>query len=132
MNRSGYSDATEAEARAWNKHVLGSMRACDGEKFLKDLRDALDALPEKILIAESLVAINGARCALGCAIAARGIDAGIIQTDIQSVAWVLNIGIPLAREIVYRNDEHLRDNPSPEARWAYMREWVEQQLVAEH
>jgi hypothetical protein len=94
------------------------------------MRDALDAMPEKRLIARELES-NGEVCALGAVGRARGIDmAGIDPEDSERVAATFDIAEPLAREIAYENDEDYRQ-PTPEERWQYMRAWVERRIKKE-
>ena len=106
---------------------------------MTDLLAALDAMPEKALIAEDLETPNGEVCALGALGKARGIDmAKIDPEDPEQVAAAFDIAECMAAEIVYMNDEHCDfkyvDNQrvqfTPMERWQYMRDWAAKQICA--
>ena len=107
MSRSGYSDDFEDNWAqiCWRGAVASSIRGKRGQALLVELRDALDAMPVKELISNKFV-VEGSFCALGVVGMARGIDLrGIDPEDADEVARQFNIAKPLAREIVYMNDE---------------------------
>lgn len=92
---------------------------------------ALDALPEKKLIAGELEVQSGAVCAIGAIGRARGIDMdGLDPEDPETVAGVFGIAPAMAKEIVSINDDDLSwdSNEQPEARFARMRAWVERHI----
>jgi len=132
MSRSGYSEDVDdywALIR-YRGAVLSSIRGKRGQAFLCELLAALDAMPDKALISETLEEGEGV-CALGAVCRSRGIDTGTIdpgESDEQAgqLAKLLGIAPALAREIVYVNDE---DGPGederPSRRWARMRAWVD-------
>jgi hypothetical protein len=92
------------------------------------MRDALDAMPEKRLIAKELER-DGEVCALGAVGRAREIDMqNIDPEDPERVAAVFDIAEVLAREIAYENDESWNAT-TPEDRWKYMRAWVERKIT---
>jgi hypothetical protein len=133
MSRHGYSDDLGDEdplqLGRWRGRVASAIRGRRGQQLLRDLRDALDAMPEKRLIAEQLEA-DGEVCALGAVGRARGIEmSGIDPEDSERVAAAFDIAEPLAREITYENDENY--NMTPEGRWKYMRSWVERRIKPE-
>ena len=75
MSRSGYSEDCENwDLVRWRGAVQSAIRGARGQKFLRELVAALDALPEKKLIAHELKDENGAVCALGSVAVARGLD----------------------------------------------------------
>jgi hypothetical protein len=79
MSRSGYTECSEDhEARwqqiRWRGAVHAAIFGKRGQAFLKELLAALDALPEKKLIAHQLVDLSGNVCALGAVAKARGLD----------------------------------------------------------
>jgi hypothetical protein len=142
MSRSGYCDDIEDNWRhiCWRGAVASAIRGKRGQGMLIELRDALDAMPNKRLVADNLQS-DGDFCALGVLGAKRGID----MTDIdpgcaETVASVFGIADAMAREIVYENDEWGGDfqmqadgsyqyvKESPEHRWARMRNWVESNI----
>ena len=77
-------------------------------------------MPEKRLITGDLEA-EGQVCTIGALGRARGVDmAKLDPEDSVSVAASFNIAEPLAREIVFLNDE-CGWNETPEQRWTRMR-----------
>jgi hypothetical protein len=132
MSRHGYVDDYEDETspNLWMGAVARAIRGRRGQAFLKELRDALDAMPEKRLISESLVDEYGARCALGAVAAYRGMDVERVDPeDAEQVAKVFGISTALAREITYENDECWGEG---DERWTYMRRWVERKIISEN
>jgi hypothetical protein len=127
MSRSGYScDYDNWAAICWRGAVKSSIRGKRGQSFLKELLSALDAMPEKSLIAEELE-VSGEVCALGSIGKARGIDMSKIDPeDHYQVAGAFGIAEALAREIMYENDEH---GHTPESRWRHVHDWVSKQIV---
>ena len=74
--------------------------------MLRELVQALDALPEKRLAAGSLVTAEGEYCTLGALGRARGMDmAPIDPEDREAVAKAFGVAEALAAEIMYLNDE---------------------------
>lgn len=130
MSRSGYNDDCDGWALIrWRGQVASAIRGARGQRLLRELADALDAMPEKKLIANDLEA-NGCYCALGVAGKARGIDlAKLDPEDARGVGEAFDIAVPLAREIVFENDEGGWYDETPERRWQRMREWVRQHLT---
>lgn len=128
MSRSDYScDGDTWDLIRWRGQVASSIRGKRGQKLLKELAEALDAMPEKKLIADSLKA-DGGYCALGVVGEKRGIKLNTLDPEeYESVAEAFDIAAPLAREIVFVNDEECKHR-TPEQRWKYMRNWVEEQI----
>lgn len=130
MSRSGYSDDyddTDYPLALYRGAVASSMRGKRGQSLLRELAEAMDAMPVKRLITHDLVKDSDA-CALGVVSNARGLDVTNLDPyDIESVAGKFNIAECLAREIVYINDEHWKPE-TPEERWQRMRKWVEHKL----
>lgn len=134
MSRSGYSDDCDGWSLIrWRGAVLSATRGARGQALLRDLLAALDAMPIKSLVADSLVTADGEFCALGALGAARGIDMSKLDPeDRESVAAAFGIAPALAAEIMFENDEDFwrpatNDN---ERRWLRMREWVASQITA--
>lgn len=127
MSRSGYSDDCDGWALIrWRGAVSSALRGHRGQAFLKELLHALDAMPQKRLIADDLEA-GGEVCALGCIGHSRGIDmANIDPYDSETVASTFGIASAMAREIMYQNDDWTHE--APEQRWHRMRAWVEGQI----
>ena len=126
MNRSGYGACDEDLADEWFCDVVNAIASPEGQAFLRELADALDALPEKVLIANKLIDKEGDCCAVGAVCKARGIDATHMDSDADSVAERLGAPLPLVAEIIDRNDGYHRD--TPETRWQRMRKWVEKRI----
>lgn len=132
MSRSGYSDDYDEQfpnaGALYQASVDNALVGKRGQKFLHDLVAALDALPEKRLIAEDLIR-EGAVCAIGAVGLARGIDmTGINPENAEKVGKLFGIAPRMAREIVFQNDERgwfdYSDNETPEERWVRMRIWA--------
>jgi hypothetical protein len=154
MSRSGYTDDCDDDLAA-GRYIAALKSAKNGKRgqaFFRELLAALDAMPEKALIANELEA-DGEFCALGVLGHARGIDMSQLDPeDPDTIAKVFGIATSLAREVVYHNDEHFEDHewievagpprqpwqravevymPKPKAaerRWRYMRDWVAKQI----
>jgi len=115
----------------WRGRVTSSMRGKRGQQLFKDLIEALDAMPEKKLIAEKLQADEGV-CALGCVGVKRGMDlSNIDPEDYEQVSKKFNIASPLAREVAWVNDECGPYKETPENRWQRIRAWAEHCLKKE-
>lgn len=132
MGRSGYSDDcddTWALIR-WRGAVKSAIRGRPGQAFLRELKAALEAMPDKRLIANSFTEA-GSYCTLGVIGAARGVQMPTIDPeDIDAddeirheAANALNIADALAAEIMFENDE-CGWNETEEQRWNRMHKWV--------
>ena len=133
MSRSGYSDDWDGEhweiALCQGK-VARAFKGKRGQAFLKDMLAALDALPEKRLIANELETVDGAVCAIGSVGKARGVDMSKLDPeDPWGVADAFNIAPSMAREIVYVNDEEGSYNETPEQRFDRIRRWILQEII---
>ncbi|MNF83567.1 hypothetical protein D3C84_658920 [compost metagenome] len=138
MSRSGYSEDCENWSLiCWRGAVNSAIKGKRGQAFLIELRDALDAMPDKRLIAEELEA-DGQFCTLGVIGAKRGLDMSGLDPDCrETVAQAFGIAPAMAAEIVFENDENDRmyirkpdgsskwGRETPERRWQRMRDWVE-------
>lgn len=134
MSRSGYSDDCDGWSLVrWRGAVASATRGSRGQKLLSDLLSALDAMPEKALIADALE-VEGSYCALGVLGAARGLDMSKIDVeDREAVAKLFDIAPALAAEIVFENDEAFGywHNETPEHRWERVRAWVSRKIPKE-
>lgn len=161
MSRHGYvefdGDDPLNEGR-WRGALRSAMRGKRGQAFLRELIEALDAMPEKALATNSF-ARDGEICALGAVAVKRGIDVSEFEpdkdwddseVDHEKVAATFGIAESMAREIMYENDEcdrwHWADDGSlcegfrhgenrevrrhdmPQERWQRMREWAVKRL----
>ena len=139
MSRSGYSDDCDGwQLIRWRGAVASAMRGQRGQAFLKEMLAAMDALPEKRLIADDLETPatgmpfstkGGEVCAIGSVGKARGIDmAKVDPHEHEMVAAAFGIPHSLACEIMFWNDDWRSE--TPEARFARMRKWIESQIVS--
>lgn len=132
MSRSGYSDDCE-NLNLYRATVERAIRGKRGQAFLRELAEAMDAMPEKILISSELINDNGDCCAIGVICKARGIDVSGIDYEIPSeVADAIGIAESMAAEIEYLNDD---DGgwyciETEEKRWTRMRKWVADHIVS--
>lgn len=137
MSRSGYNDDCDdywALIR-WRGAVTSAIRGRRGQSFLREMATALDAMPEKKLIAHELEdPLGGEFCALGVVGHRRGLDmlseTGLDPEDTLAVAEAFGIAEALVKEIVYVNDEDYCTRSADrekqvKGRWHYVREWVE-------
>lgn len=131
MSRSGYSyDCESWSLIRWRGAVNSALRGKRGQEFLIELRDALDAMPEKRLIAHELQSSDGCYCTLGVVGAKRGLDMTTIDPeDREAVSAAFGIAPAMAAEIVFMNDEADWYEDSPESRWTRMRRWVGEQIT---
>lgn len=138
MSRSGYTDDPENLAM-WRGQVASAIRGKRGQKLLRDLAAAMDAMPVKELIANNFTA-EGQYCALGVVGHARGLDMGGLidrwgEVDYDATGDTFDIAHQLAREIMWINDEagpwlpYHQEEP-PADRWTRVRKWVENNLQA--
>ena len=130
MSRSGYSDDLDQwRLIMYRGQVASAIRGARGQAFLRELLAALDAMPEKKLIAHEWVTPNGEVCALGCLAVAKGIDASTVDAEEpDEVASAFNIASQLAAEVAFQNDEGAYYMETPDHRWMRMREWVASQI----
>jgi hypothetical protein len=147
LSRSGYTDDDECGSIAmWRGQVASAIRGKRGQAFLREMLEALDALPEKRLIANRLVvaptdtygpptrfeyyrgygeAPECGVCAIGTVGLKRGIDMYRIDPeDYDSVANAFGIAHQLVQEIEYVNDEMWDSNNTAEGRWRRVRAWA--------
>lgn len=157
MSRSGYSDdgcEDQWQQIRWNGAVKSAIRGARGQAFLRELLDALDAMPEKVLVTDELQ-VDGQFCTLGVIGKARGLPIDKIDThDWSALSREFGIAETMAREIMYFNDEGVNDydwvdveicgpmrpwqrhrttvrvdaQHVGERRWRYMRKWVASQI----
>lgn len=130
MSRSGYTDDNDDNWALikWRGQVASAIRGKRGQSFLQDLAEALDAMPEKRLIAHDLRK-DGAVCAIGSLGVRRGVNLEALDPeDYHSVAGAFGITHQLVREIEFENDEGSWAAETPEKRWERMREWVRRNL----
>lgn len=138
MGRSGYSDDSgdsDIPIELYRQAVHRATTGYRGQHLLKKLRDALDAMPTKRLIAGNIKDDAGQVCALGALdpnAPKYDEDWGDDDEHPRKLAKHFNVAPALASEIVYMNDEAFswKGDETPEARWTRMRKWVDEQIVA--
>ena len=129
MSRSGYIDDCEGDEWAqimWRGQVVSAIRGKRGQAFLMELLNALEAMPEKRLIAGELRK-DGEVCALGAVGARRGVDLEALDVDdYHKIAEVFGVAEPLIRELEYENDEasDWYRKRTPEQRWQHVHGWA--------
>lgn len=134
MSRSGYVDDWDGDEWALalcRGRVARAFHGKRGQAFLKEMLAALDAMPEKLLIADDLETPEGAVCAIGSVGKARGVDMSKLDPeDADGVAAVFGIAPSMAREIVYVNDDEGEYKETPEARFIRIRKWIVSEIEA--
>lgn len=130
MSRSGYSEEYEYMA-LWRANVERSIAGKRGQVFLKDLLAALDAMPEKRLVADVLVSSGGEVCGLGCLGKARNLNMdGVDISDPKLIGKLFGISGTMAAEVSFINDEYW-PCATPEERWVKVRAWVAESIGAD-
>jgi len=142
MSRCGYIDDCDCdqwEMIKWRGQVASAIRGKRGQAFIMELLDALEAMPEKRLIANTLSRpepVYGPPegpvgvCAIGSVGLKRGLDMSDLDPeDYDRVSETFGIARQLVREIEYENDEAwFGYDRTPEARWQHMHDWAMKQL----
>ena len=126
MSRSGYTEECDdaGALNLWRGAVGRAIKGKRGQAFFRDMKEALEALPRKRLIAGDLVR-DGEVCAMGAVAVKRGLDVSRVDpTDRDQVASLFNIAPALAAEISYENDEGGWHTLTPEQRWERIHKWV--------
>lgn len=133
MSRSGYVedwDGDDWQYALCRGRVVRAFKGKRGQALLKDMLTALDAMPEKRLIAHELETSEGAVCAIGSVGKLRGVDMSKLDPeDAEGVAGAFDIAPSMAREIVYENDEAGPHNETPEDRYARIRRWIVSEII---
>lgn len=112
MSRSGYTDDNDdplAHGR-WRQAVKRSLEGKRGQALLRELVEALDAMPDKRLYSGSFATADGEFCTLGVLGAKRGVkmdDLGdSFDCEPATVGQRFGIATAMAAEIMYLNDEY--------------------------
>ena len=155
MSRSGYSEDLAYEDPLqhgrWRAQVKSATRGKRGQRLLRDLVAALDAMEVKELHQRILVADDGCCCAMGAVLKHRGVQESYIQPAPnknepywedafeernQEIAGDLDVAHQLVAEIVDENDEMPLSHKAEawgcteeEARWRWMRSWAAARIV---
>jgi hypothetical protein len=135
MSRSGYSedyDLGDNSIWLYMGAVRSALRGKRGQAFLRELRDTLEAMPDKRLIAGNLQAPDGAVCAIGAVGRARGVNMDVLDPeDAVDIADTFGIAPALAREIAFENDDdfYLARDETDERRYVRVLNWVRSQII---
>lgn len=158
MSRSGYVDDwddSDYPAALYRGSVTRAIQGRRGQRFFRELIEALDAMPDKRLEAEVFdEGHDGPACALGALARHKGKDITHLDPEDSSAAEELahafDIASCLARETIYINDEgdwartiwlvHGDEHgerrayvtETPDQRWARVRAWAANQLKNEN
>lgn len=135
MSRAGYSDDLDPlDLGRWRGQVKSAIRGKRGQEFFKRLVEALDAMPEKVLVQGDLQDESGCVCALGALGRHRGVDLESLDTyDYDQLGKTFDIAHQLAQETMYENDEGggcfldtdgAWKRETPERRWQRLRDWA--------
>ena len=115
MSRHGYHDDNDdplAHGR-WRQAVKRSLQGKRGQALLRELAEALDAMPDKRLYPGSFATPDGEFCTLGVLGAKRGTKMDDLgdedDCDSEQVAQRFGIAPAMAAEIMYMNDEYAVD-----------------------
>ena len=108
--------------------VERSINGKRGQAFLRELAAAMDAMPEKLLIARQLIDRDGDCCAIGVICKSRGLDVGPVDYNCPTaVGDLVGISHSMAAEIEHENDDYF-GGETCEQRWQRMRRWVARSL----
>ncbi|MDE2469410.1 MAG: hypothetical protein KGL35_11855 [Bradyrhizobium sp.] len=149
MSRSGYDNDGDYEPWShimWRGQVASAIRGKRGQSFLRELVAALDAMPEKRLIAHNLIVSPADTygpppewqfyrdikadsecgvCAIGAVGVKRGVNLYSLDPDnYNSIADAFGIAPQLVQEIECINDDTWFGANTPEARWQRVRDWA--------
>lgn len=130
--RISYSEEEDypGQFELWKANCERSIRGAAGQAELKQLRDALLALPEKRLISDSLDNEDGEVCAIAAYGKHKGLNLEEFHPESDSDEVGIAAGMPrlVAWKVVEMNDiefSHL----TPEQRYTRMLAWVESKLT---
>lgn len=113
MSRSGYTDDNDDPLALgrWRQAVRRSLEGKRGQALLRELAEALDAMPDKRLYPGSFATAEGEFCTLGVLGAKRGTKMDDLldfygDCDPELVGQRFGIAHAMAAEIMYMNDEY--------------------------
>lgn len=94
----------------WRGAVMSAIRGKRGQVFLRELANALDAMPVKELVAGELQTEDGCHCALGVIGERRGLNVADMDVDdYDALADALKVNAKIAQEVMWENDETFCD-----------------------
>lgn len=124
MSRCGYSDDySDWDQIKWRGQVASAIRGKRGQAFLRELIEALDALPKKELITD-ILECDGEVCALGAVGVKRKLDMSNLDVfDPETLGGAFGIAYQLIQEIEWVNDDDGWKD-TKEIRWQRVRDWA--------
>lgn len=133
MGRSGYTEDYDEQypnaLALYRSAVNNAINGKRGQAFLRELIEALDAMPERVLTDSELRAPGGEVCALGSVGVRRGIALDALNPeDHDGLSKVFGISRSMVQEIEFENDEGVWAEETPESRWIRMRAWAVKNL----
>ena len=147
MSRSGYSDECE-NLHLYRQSVSRAIEGRRGQALLRDMVDALDAMPVKELAAHVFVEPGVGSCALGVVADGRDLGSVVLATlndqadEPEIIGRAMDIAESLAAEVAFENDERVESyydhgqrkwlgGETDAERWTRMRAWAESNIIAE-
>lgn len=127
MSRSGYTEDCEY-LELYRNSVERALKGKRGQKFLRELAEAMDTMAVHELHAGTVLDAEGGVCAMGTVCIKRGLEIVPEFDDPWVVAEYLGITKSMASEIAWINDEANLRNETPSERWTRVRKWVEDNL----
>ncbi len=129
MSRSGYSEDCE-NLELYRASVASAINGKRGQAFFRELKESLDALPNKRLIDGVLVSADGECCAMGAIAIKRGEDtSGVDPYERDQIGKMFNIAPSLAAEVAFVNDDEWSGgDATPELRYERVYKWVVAQI----
>lgn len=141
-----YDEDFPNQAELYRANVQRALKGKRGQAFLKELEEALVALPEKKLI-EGRICEMGKVCAMGALALKRRVSSGEKIED--ALRWLedeapqegyadetaafmeKHFGVLgcLAMEVAYTNDERRQKDPTEEARYEKVLTWVRENIA---
>jgi len=130
--RISYSEEEDypGQFELWQANCERSLRGREGQAELRELREALLALPDKRLIHGSLIDAEGEVCAIGAYAQRKGLDLSTFDPEDETDKVGIIAGMPkmVAWKVVEMNDMELHSRFTPEERYRLMLQWVESKL----
>ena len=119
----------------WRGAVSAAIKGKRGQAFIVEAICALDAMPSKRLITDSLQdPARGEFCTLGVVGASRGMDmVALKNVDPEEIGKAFGISKAMSAEIMFINDDYGEsegnNREKQERRWSRMRCWLESNLL---
>lgn len=153
---SDYDEQFPGQYMLWEANLQRNFAGKAGQRSLRELRDALLALPEKKLIETRLADEQGHVCALGALAVKQRVDRGEPRDKVLAAmasdtapdeyglldtweaeqqtlaeAKACGVKVPMAVTIAWENDFGPSSSETPEQRYARVLSWVEKRILPE-